>query len=232
MKSARAGKGTRTIAAALALTVALPACTATVHRINAPNIEGEIVGSDGDGLQVAGDQAGTTYRIPRDSVADIDHPGNVAAVVGLAAAIAGGLVAVTTGGAGSNESRRQAFIPGLVLSTTGFALLLGGLIPFSRSMSASSAFRSASPRLRPLPTEARWGAPPSPPPVVEVKPAVPEPPLSEALLPMPSWTEEPEPAAATTPPKGPTGDAPAKLDAKPVDTRPRPVFKPAPPATP
>jgi hypothetical protein len=212
------------------MAVALPACTATIHRINAPNIEAEIVGSDGDGLQVASDQ-GATYRIPRDSVAEIDHPGDVAAIVGLAAAMVGGLVAVTAGGAGNNESRRGAFIPGLVLSTTGFALLLGGLIPYSRSLSASRAFRAAPPRLGPLPSEARWGAPATPaPPVIEVKPAAPEPPLSEALLPMPSWTEDPEPAAAPPPPKAPATDAPVR--AKAIEPKSGPIFKPAPPAAP
>src|SRR5438046_3390850 len=107
----------------------LPACTATIHRVNGPNIEAEIVGSDADGLQVASDQ-GTTYRVSRDSVAAIDHPGDVAAVLGAVAIVVGGLVAVSAGG---DQSPRKAFVPGLAVSSAGFVALLGGLIPYSRS---------------------------------------------------------------------------------------------------
>jgi len=223
VKKARPSLGRQVVAGLLLMS--FPACTATVHRVNGPNVEAEIVGSDADGLQVASDQ-GTTYRLPRDSVAAIDHPGDVTAILGAIAIIVGGLVAVTASGARSDQPRRKAFLPGLAVSSGGFALLLGGLIPYSRSRTAAHAFLEAPPGQRALPLEQRWGAPPAAA-VADIKPTATElAPLTEALLPLPSWSDDPEPAAPPPEPK-PTATAPAK-----PEPRPSPVFKPAPPAAP
>jgi hypothetical protein len=241
VKTARPSLGRQVVAGLLLMS--FPACTATVHRVNGPNIEAEIVGSDADGLQVASDQ-GTTYRLPRDSVAAIDHPGDVAAILGAIAIVVGGLVAVTASGARSDQARRKAFLPGLAVSSAGFGLLLGGIIPYSRSRTAAQAFLDAPPGQHALPAEQRWdrwGAAPAPAAEAS-KAAAPEPsPLTEALLPLPSWSDDPEPAATPSPaaappePKTPvSAPTPASATAAPArpEPRPSPVFKPAPPAAP
>ncbi len=56
--------------------------TATVHRWGAPPLEAQIVDSDANNLYVEDDQ-GRRYRVPRSTVKELDHPGNVAMAVGL-----------------------------------------------------------------------------------------------------------------------------------------------------
>jgi hypothetical protein len=65
---------------ALCVALALCGCTATISRINQPSIEEKILSSEPDALFVSG--ASTPYRIESKEIRDIDHPGNVVAIIG------------------------------------------------------------------------------------------------------------------------------------------------------
>jgi hypothetical protein len=75
---------TRLVSLALLTVLGVTACgsTATLQRLGAPALEARIVGSSATSLYVE-DDAGRRYRVPRASVLDVDHPGNVALAFGL-----------------------------------------------------------------------------------------------------------------------------------------------------
>jgi hypothetical protein len=69
--------------AAVALLLQLACATsATIQRRDAGTVDAWIVGSDENGLLVR-DARGQPTRIPRDEIADVDHPGNVLVMAGL-----------------------------------------------------------------------------------------------------------------------------------------------------
>jgi hypothetical protein len=72
----------RRLVAVIAL-VCLGGCssTATIVRTDGPDNEAEIANSDAAALYVRA-RNGQIYRINRESIADIDHPGNVEIIVG------------------------------------------------------------------------------------------------------------------------------------------------------
>ena len=64
------------------LLICLSACSsATIYRHNAPDLEASIVGGEADYLYVETED-GRVVRIARKNVTEIDHPGNVEAVIG------------------------------------------------------------------------------------------------------------------------------------------------------
>lgn len=72
-----------TIAFCFSLTALMTGCgaTATISRANAPELDAQIVGSDPHTIYVK-TEGGTTMSVARDSITEIDHPGNVAATIG------------------------------------------------------------------------------------------------------------------------------------------------------
>jgi hypothetical protein len=57
------------------------ASTATIQRTDGPDNEARIVSSDAGGIYVPA-RNGQTYRIGRESISGIDHPGNVEILIG------------------------------------------------------------------------------------------------------------------------------------------------------
>jgi hypothetical protein len=194
-------------AVALAAMVCFEGCTATatIVRNDSPNNEAEILQSDERALYVQGAQ-GRTYRIGRESVITIDHPGNVEAVIGGILLGFGGALVV-----GSIQERNSGErIAGAVYAAPGLLLLAMGLYKYVTSKSAASAFENAEP----LPPPFMPAAPPMVP-----SPALPYPPAPAPPAPA-------APAPAPPPPAPPTPAAPASGQPPPAP----PPAQPAPPA--
>ena len=103
------------------------ACSsATLYRHNAPDLEATIVGGNADYLYVEAEN-GRVVRIVRKNVTEIDHPGNVEAIVGgILTAYGGGLaatVALSRDGGGMalplSVAAGAVGIPGLILLADG-----------------------------------------------------------------------------------------------------------------
>jgi hypothetical protein len=80
----RTPRSHRLLAVALAGAVAAAGCgsTAGIRRTDGMVVEAEITGSDPNALYVRGESSGPVYRLDGRTVVDVDHPGNVAMVVG------------------------------------------------------------------------------------------------------------------------------------------------------
>jgi len=111
------------------------ACTATIERRKSPDIDARIIGSDSRSLTVEG-KNGRSVRVPGTDVVDIDHPGNVLIVVG---AVFGALALAA---AESSNPGDRAGADGAAI--VGLGLMLGGAIPYFRSVGAAGAFDPAS----------------------------------------------------------------------------------------
>jgi hypothetical protein len=104
---------------AVLLIGALGGCgtTATIRRSSGPAIEAEIVGGDRDNVYYRDDNEYGSFRhrtaIGRDEITDIDHPGNVAALLGGILAVYG-LINISAG-AGQCSAREVPFCVGVFL---------------------------------------------------------------------------------------------------------------------
>jgi len=108
--------------------------TATISRINGTRLEAEIQHTDGHNLVVQTD-AGHKVRIPKSEVANIDHPGNVAAFIGAALSTYG-MVNIALG-ASTCRSVGGAFCAGVFApAAIGVPILAWGLMTWSRSTKA------------------------------------------------------------------------------------------------
>ena len=126
------------------------ASTATIARTDAPDNEAEIEHSDADALHLFG-RNGRIYRIPRESIAAIDHPGNVEILVG---AILLGVFAIAAIGLRNDHDAREVIVPlALVYGAPGLALTLSGTLRYIPSWQAARAFQSAP---RPMGQPATW----------------------------------------------------------------------------
>lgn len=137
----------RTFAALACLT----ACsTATLERAGLPNLEARIVASDVRHVYVLSDD-GQTFAVPRRTLRDIDHPGNVLIAVGMGLVAFAGL---TYTGSDAPENQGGRGVANLFL-LAGVPMLLGGLIPWLQSSRAAANFGPdpAEPRALPLPPE-------------------------------------------------------------------------------
>ena len=168
------------------------ASTATIARTDAPDNEAEIEHSDADALHVFARGGGRIYRIPRESIAGIDHPGNVEILVG---AILLGVFAITVIGTRDERDSNAIIAPlALVYGAPGLALTLSGMLRYIPSWQAARAFQSAD---RPMGTPPALRAPmpgsyPPPPPPLPAPTAPPAPPEPERA-------PEPEVMPAPTP---------------------------------
>jgi hypothetical protein len=168
------------------------ASTATIGRVDGPDNEARIVTSDVGAVYVSA-RNGATYRIGRESISSIDHPGNVEILIGSILAGVGTLAIV---GAYQDGDRDVILPVALVYGGPGLALLISGLIRYVSSVQAAQAFESAEvPAVRPLPPPV-WT--PVPPPGMAPAPGLPTLPA-----PPPGGTEPPTPPAPPTAPPPP-----------------------------
>jgi hypothetical protein len=149
--------------------------TATIVRTDGPDNEAEIVSSDAGAVYVRGHN-GRIYRIGRESISDIDHPGNVEILVG---SILLGILALGLSESYDHTSRDELALISALYGGPGLSLLISGLVHYVPSVQAARAFESAEPPVRPLPPFAYpppvTVPPPAPPPAV----APPAPPPAE-----------------------------------------------------
>jgi hypothetical protein len=174
------------------------ASTATIARTDAPDNEAEIARSDADALYLLARNE-RIHRIPRESIAGIDHPGNVEILVG---GILLGLFTIAAVGIRNDRDKNEVIVPlAIVYGGPGLALLLSGMLRYIPSVQAARAFESA-PRPAPLPPTLRapmpgpYAAPPglvpSPPPLPAPAPIAPPAPSEPERAPEPEVTPSPE----------------------------------------
>jgi hypothetical protein len=172
------------------------ASTATIARTDGPDSEAGIERSDASALYVRA-RNGRIYRIPRESISAIDHPGNVEILVGgsLLALLAVGISTAYN----NNRNNGELLAVGLVYAIPGLALITSGLVKYVPSVRAAHAYESAD-----LAPAGSWI--PAPPPTAAPALPAPVPPPASPAQPAPSSLpppEEPDPEVipdATSPP--------------------------------
>jgi hypothetical protein len=103
--------------------------TANISRTNGPAYEADIVSSDANSLHVR-DNYGREILVPREEVADIDHPGNVLYTIGLVL-VAMSVPMLIAGLANRHQSQPSewsgmAFVIGIPEAVTGLCLAIPG----------------------------------------------------------------------------------------------------------
>jgi len=166
------------------------ASTATIARTDGPDNETEIESSDAGGLNVRA-RNGRIYRIPRESISAIDHPGNVEILVG-SILIGMTVLIVYSISKNANSSDKDVLLPveTVLWGAPGVALTTSGLVKYVPSVRAASAFESIEV------APAAWIPPP---------PALPLPLLSPSAA--PPTVSPPVPAPSTAPPPEEPGPA-------------------------
>ena len=181
--------------------------TATIHRSNGMMMEGTIEGGSPDYIVVA-PRYGRRQEVPRNEIAEIDHPGNVHALLG-GIFLGYGIVNIAVGYEECQNNGDGAYCTGVfVPAAVGTGLLVWGLATWMGSTSSAEdmsmeprarepapapvpaalpphdAVQSAPAPLAPPPAEPPPAAPPptSPPPAAPPPPA---PPVDEPLVPAP-----------------------------------------------
>lgn len=178
----------RLVAVLVILSFGACSSTATIVRTDGPDNETRIESSDAGALYVRA-RNGRIYRIPRESITTIDHPGNVEILVGgillgVAGLIFGQLLTST-----SSNDRDDAYLVSAVYGLPAVWLLTSGLAHYIPSVRAAHEFESAEIPVRPPPPFAY-----PPPPM-----ALPPPPPPPAAAPPPPPPEPPPPPAETEP---------------------------------
>lgn len=112
------------------------ATTATISRTNGGAIEAEIGRSDQDAIYVLS-VGGPEVTIPRQEISDIDHPGNVAALVG---GIVGGVGALNFLIASGQRCFPSVLACGDIDMAVGIPLFIWGLTVWNRSKDAANNF--------------------------------------------------------------------------------------------
>lgn len=142
----------RLVAAALcALLTSACSTTATISRNRGPAYEAKITRSEPDALYVLGDD-GREYRVPAEEVREIDHPGNVLALLGgisLGIALLVAATPVDTNDFDADDQRENKFVAASVYGLLGVGLFVPGLAIWMRSHGAASALRPAAAGLPP-----------------------------------------------------------------------------------
>ena len=103
--------------------------TSTIALVNAPPVEGDIVGGSRDSIFVVTDN-GREHEIPRDDISLIDYPGNVHRNAGLAVLAYGGAnIAVGLPECEQRSENKTAYCLGLFLpAAIGLGLIVWGLV--------------------------------------------------------------------------------------------------------
>lgn len=114
----------------------LCACSsATLYRHNAPDLEATIVDGDRDYVYVETDDD-RVVRVARKQITEIDHPGNVDAVVGGVLTFVGGSL-IAAGSQSHNLGGDIAAVLGVIYAVPGAILLAEGLYRWQRSSGAA-----------------------------------------------------------------------------------------------
>ena len=126
--------------------------------------EANILGSDANFLRVR-DSYGREILVSREEVADIDHPGNVLAIIGLVL-VAMSVPMILGDLSHRNQSQQSEWsgmglVFGIPEAVTGLCLAIPGWIHHSRSKREAKAFEDANPIL-PLPRPAMFSPYPYP----------------------------------------------------------------------
>ncbi len=143
-------------AQAAVVALSLVGCSATVHRIGQPNLEAEIHHGDSEALWVF-DDSGKLHKVPGETIGEIDHPGNVLAIIG-GVLLGSTLMAL----AASTRAEREEDSPIFVMQgSIGLGLFVGGLIPYVMSTVAAQHLGEGS---QSPPEPEPWEPPPQPEP--------------------------------------------------------------------
>ncbi|HEX6767314.1 MAG TPA: hypothetical protein VF103_17570, partial [Polyangiaceae bacterium] len=166
--------------------------TATITRSDGMMMEGRIEGGTPDGIIVQ-PRLGPETEVPRSSIIDIDHPGNVHATVGGITLGFGiwYLIAVSSECQSPASSRTACYLGASAPAVTGAALLAWGLAVWSGSSSAADDLTMKHLPRTPQPLPPPSAVPPPEPPLAPPPP----PPPGAAPAPAPA----PPPAPAPTP---------------------------------
>ena len=70
---------------------AFSACSATLTRRDGASYDGTIIGSDAEAVRIR-TNSGSVQEVPREDIADLDHPGNVVGTIALAGAVLYGAI--------------------------------------------------------------------------------------------------------------------------------------------
>jgi len=126
--------------------------TATIARRDGLDNEAAISHSDA-GAVYARARNGEIHRIARENISTIDHPGNVAIVIGSSLL---GYFAFLMAISAANSNRDEIAFATLAWGAPSALLLLSGLYQYVPSVRAARAFESAAP----LPSAAPVPSPP------------------------------------------------------------------------
>ncbi len=127
--------------------VAYACSSATVYRHNAPDLETTILGGSATHIYVETED-GRIVRIPRKNITDVDHPGNIEAVIGGVIALTGGMLFAVGNTSNQPEVRVVFTALGTIYAVPGIILLADGLINWNRSNSAFDDRRTNLPVLK------------------------------------------------------------------------------------
>lgn len=128
----------RTVSTSLLLAALVTGCssTATISRLHGQDVEAKIVGSDNENLYLETRGAWASSGIARRDVTDIDHPGNVGALIGGVITTYGAVNILT--GARHCGDQGAAFCMGVFLpAAIGLPIMISGLSRWSASTSAA-----------------------------------------------------------------------------------------------
>jgi hypothetical protein len=128
--------------------------TATISRKNGQQDEATIIRSTSTSLMV--DTGAGERAISKDEIVDIDHPGNVHAIIG-GLLLAYGILNISVG-AGQCDSRGAAFCTGVFTpAAVGLGMSIWGLTVWSKSTAAAHGPVTRGPELSFAPTVVRVG---------------------------------------------------------------------------
>ena len=208
--------------------------TATIMRTHGPPIEASIEGGSPSSIVLEGGAV-----VPRREIAEVDHPGNVHAVVGgviLGYGLLNIAAAASTCGDSSefpSQGEQNAFCVGMVTpALLGLGMTIWGLVVNSDSKSAlNDTSRSlAEPSVAPNGPYAPYAPGQARPAPAQPAPAWPAPapvaPQPSSSAPPPPPGSSVAPAPSVTPP--PASAAPAPSAAPPPSAAPAPAPAPAP----
>lgn len=172
------------------LVLQLSGCAAVIERGDGPDVSGVIESSDEKGLTIR-NEAGGRYRIEGKGIRNVDHPGNVVATVGGVLMALGALQFPAADEEPDRQTADNARDAGRAYLIVGFAMIVGGLIPYYLSHRAAWDFQTRDedtpeqrPQSMPMPAPAPAAVPapaPSPTPPSDAAPTPPAPDAPDAL---------------------------------------------------
>ncbi len=129
---------------AACLLTATACTTATIYRHDAPDLEAVIVAGNAADLYVETED-GRYVRVSRRNVTDIDHPGNLEALIGGVLLAEGAAMAGVALASREADMRGTFGTVGAIVGVPGLLLLAHGLLTWSRSTAAAADLDSHFP---------------------------------------------------------------------------------------